>query len=232
MQSPSILLRNSPLLLIGLLLALAGPSAVARAADSAEVKQAREHYKKGDEAFKAGRYDEAFKEFEAGFTLSNRPLFLLNMAHAERRRGELQSARALYKRFLLMEPDSRLRGEVESVLQEIDTALAAEDAAKRNGPAAPGADAPAASVAPPPAPAAPLALVPPPPSAPASDMGTAGTFTSGPAADEGAERPLYKKGWFWGVVGGVVAAGVLTAVLMSGRASYEKSGSLGTVGSP
>ena len=60
------------------------------------------------------------------------------MAHAERRRGELKNARTLYRKFLLMEPQSKLRAEVESVLEEIDAALAeapeaGPDAAARGG---------------------------------------------------------------------------------------------------
>src|SRR5207247_2486267 len=92
--------------------------------------------KNGDEAFKAGRFEDAYREWEAGYKLSGRPLFLLNMAHAERRRGQLQNAHALYQRYLVIEPETKLRGEVEGVLKEIEDALAAEEAAARPRPAA------------------------------------------------------------------------------------------------
>ena len=103
----------------------------AQAAESDAVRKAREHYRSGDEAFKAGRYEDAYREWEAGYKLSGRPLFLLNMAHAERRRGQLPNARALYQRYMVMEPETKLRGGIEGVLKEIDAALAAEEAAAR-----------------------------------------------------------------------------------------------------
>lgn len=37
-----------------------------------------------------------------------------------------------------------------------------------------------------------------------------------PTESEAGDQPVYKKAWFWGTVGGLVVAGVLTAVLLSG----------------
>src|SRR5687767_13149538 len=128
MRCPSIRLPSSfpapaTLALLTALVALAGFAGDGLAQTGAEVQQAREHFKRGDLAFKAERFEEAYREWESGYKLSGRPLFLLNMAHAERRRGELAGARALYKKYLLMEPTTELRGEVEQVLAEIDSAL-------------------------------------------------------------------------------------------------------------
>ncbi len=162
-------------------------------------RMAREHYKKGEEAFAASRYEEAFKEFEAGYTLVPRPVFLLNMAHSERRRGDLRNARALYKKFLVVDPQSKYRGEVEQVLTELEGAIAAEQSAGSGK---------APSLAPSPPVVTPDVTVQAPPPR---------------------EKPVYERWWFWGAVGGVVAAGVLTAVLLSsGGSSYTKNGSLGT----
>jgi tetratricopeptide (TPR) repeat protein len=231
MPSPSILLppdrcarraRRRPLLLLALALVLAaGVPALhggrpARAAESEDVRKAREHYKSGDEAFKAGRYEEAYREWEAGFKLSGRPLFVVNMAHAERKRGELRHARALYQRYIVMEPTSKLRPEIEGVLKEIDDAIAAEDAAVKPAPVA---------AVPPPVASPPLALAPPPPpdNQPVANLGAA-------SGDAGA--PVYQRWWFW-TAAGVVTAGVLAAVLLRGGGGgdgYTKNGSLGTIG--
>src|SRR5438045_3180508 len=59
----------------------------AQAAEPESVARARELYKSGEKAFKAGKYEEALHDLDTGYQLSNRPLFLLNMGHAERRRG-------------------------------------------------------------------------------------------------------------------------------------------------
>jgi tetratricopeptide (TPR) repeat protein len=235
---------RSDVVLIAALAALLSVRA-AGAADSKEAeRQAREHYKKGSAAFDAGRFEEAYKEFQAGYELAPRPVFILNMAHAERRRGELRNARALYKKFLLVDPQSKFRGEVEGVLQELDGAIAAEDtaAAKLQPPAAsaapaPGVAPPPVAVAPPPPPAAPapapIAAAPapapaPPPAAPppAPEPVVAATVTA--PADDGEHVPLHKRWWFWAGVGGVVIVGVTTALLLS-HSSYVKEGSLGTL---
>jgi hypothetical protein len=183
--------------------ALLGGTALAAPSESEAVRQAREHYKKGEEAYAAARWEDAYREFEAGYSLASKPVFLLNMAHSQRRRGDLRNARALYQKFLLVEPQSRYGSEVQQVIQELDAAIAAEDAARAAAP-----DIPAAAIAlPPPAPTAiVLAPLPPPP-----------------------ERPLYRRWWVWAAAGAVVAGTVATTLLLS-RSSYQKDGTLGTLG--
>jgi tetratricopeptide (TPR) repeat protein len=199
---------------------LASPAV--RAEDNTQVtRQAREHFKNGEAAFKAGRYQDAYREWDEGFKLSPRALFLLNMAHAERRRGELANARTLYKRYLLMEPETKLRGEVEAVLQEIDSALGAE---------APAEPAPPPPVSPPPDSATPLLpavadnpTLSPPPAGPVANLAT-----DAPPPPE--RPPVYKTWWFWTAVGGAAALGVVSLTLLRGGDSYAKNGSLGTIG--
>jgi hypothetical protein len=181
---------------------LLGASSTRAAENDDTVRLSRERYKKGEELFSAGRYADAYTEFEAGYALVPRPLFLLNMAHSDRRRGQLRSARALYRRYIVMEPDSKFRAEVESVLQEIETVIASEDAAAK-------------ASAPPPAPPPPMAIapkpLPPPPPAP---------------------LPIHKRWWFWAAAGGAVASAITAAIFLSRGDSYEKSGSLGSLGMP
>jgi tetratricopeptide (TPR) repeat protein len=200
----------------------AGPT---QAAETENVRKAREHYKAGDEAFKAGRYQDAYREWEAGYNLSPRPLFLLNMAHAERRRGELHNARSLYRRYLLMEPDSKLRGEVESVLKEIDRVLEEEEA-KKTSQTAP----PPASEAPPSAGEAvqPRSLSAPPESVAASPPFLESQIEAS-RPDQAGAPAIYKRWWFWGGLATVAAAGVGGWVLLRGE-PYTRNGSLGTIG--
>ena len=61
---------------------------------------------------------------------------------------------------------------------------------------------------------------------------TAPGDSASPSSDTGVERPVYKKGWFWGVVAaGAVAAGV-TVYMLAGRSPSYPSASLGTVPGP
>src|SRR5262245_56142933 len=112
MPSPSIRLRAELAVILCLL------SAQATAQTDEDVRRAREHYRKGEAAYAAERFDDAYKEFEAGYAIAPKPAFLLNMAHSERRRGELRNARALYLKYLLVEPQSKYRPEVEQVVGE------------------------------------------------------------------------------------------------------------------
>lgn len=234
---------------------LAPPRFVGRVAQAAEqdnVRKAREHFKKGDDAFKANRFDEAYSEFEAGFNMSGRPLFLLNMAHVERRRGDLKKARGQYKRYLLMEPESKFRAEVDQVLQEIEVALAADDPSAKPAPilvpppaTPPPLFAPAAPVAPahppalsPPSASPPLPLTPaaapPPPPEPPPESGTSTVPLIGTAAraedlpSEPEDKPAWKRWPLWAGVGVVVVGGVVAAILLS-QPKYTKDGSIGTI---
>jgi tetratricopeptide (TPR) repeat protein len=208
-----------------------GDGGLAQAADPEAVARARELYKSGEKAFKAGKYEEALHDWETGYQLSNRPLFLLNMGHAERRRGQLANARTLYKRFLLMEPETKLRGEIEGVLSEIDSTLAAEVSGK-SGPVP-------ASAAATPVPAVPTgdegstaSFGPPSPAALAAQIEGQPVATIATTAPVESPRPVWRRWWFWAGAGTVVAAAVVTTLVLRRGDPYDKAGSLGTLGSP
>ncbi len=203
------------LLLVGPLWPSATMAAEGAGAASEDGEQAaRRHYSQGEAAFKAGQYDVARKEFEAGYAASRRPGFVLNMAHTERKLGHLRDARALYKKYLLVEPTSKLRDEVRAVINELDSALADEDLAERgrkdgaNQGASPAPTTEPVPVAPPvvPAPAPRMAAPTPGPEPLVSRA-------AGPAAEPApGPRPFYRRGWFWVTVGAVVVAGSAAAI--------------------
>jgi tetratricopeptide (TPR) repeat protein len=213
---------------------------LARAAEQAPPSQedreqaARRHFAQGDAAFKAGRYDAALSEFEAGYAASPRPGFLLNMAHTARKLGDLRKARSLYKKYLLTDPTSKLREDVLGVIAELDSALADEDRADANRTATaenershePAAGETAERQHPAPPPRAP----PPPVAAPVLVTQQA----QAPSAEQAGEaRPFYARAWFWATVGVVVAAGAGVAIYAAQRSSsdpFHSTGSLGTLG--
>jgi len=49
---------------------------------------AREHFQRGQKLSAAGDYAAAYREFAAGYALTERPLFLFNMAEAARAGGD------------------------------------------------------------------------------------------------------------------------------------------------
>ena len=236
MRFPSIHFRNNEaghfrarLILAAIIAALATLAAAPRAArgeevavPAADVRKARELYKQGDEAFRAGRFEEAHRHWQQGYALSGRPLFLVNMGHAERRRGDLASARALYQRYLLVEPDSKLRADVEAVVKEIDETLAT----------APASETPPATTS---APQPPLQLLPtaPPPAPPDPAAALLVRSSRDSSPDSAASPPpIYRRWWFWAGAGGAVAVGLASAVLVirSSGDGPARSGSIGTLG--
>jgi tetratricopeptide (TPR) repeat protein len=167
--------------------------------DPAEAR-ARHHFDVGQEHFQAGRYEGAIREYQSGYELSRRPGFLLNIAHAYRRMGDLTSARLYYKKFLFVDPTSPKRSEVEATIAQLDELA--------GGKAAP--DRPAPSPA-----ATPIIASPPPPPAHSAEAASLGSGPGEPVAP-----PFYRRLWFWSAVGvAVLAAGAAVYVVGSQPAS-------------
>jgi len=245
--------RRWPLLgalALALLAGLARPSATlaAEGSDTAtedSEQAARRHFAEGDAAFKAGRYDEALKEFEAGYAVSRRAGFLVNMAHTQRKLGHLREARSLYKKFLLVDANSKLRDEVRSVIAELDSALADEDQAERDrkdrgatntGTAA--GEVPASSVASaPPVISPPAATTLPKAPRPEAEQAVVLQQSAGSTSDEreSSSPPFYRRAWFWVAVGAIALTGAGAAVYLSRRPGtgtdpFHDSGTLGSLG--
>jgi tetratricopeptide (TPR) repeat protein len=180
---------------LGLLAGLLAAGA-ARADDEAE---GRGRFKRGQELYNDGRFLEAAAEFEAGFAAAPRPLFLLNIGHSYRRAGELRKAKRAYELLLRVDPTTQYRAEVESLVTTIDDALqSAEPLPGSTSASGPSQRFDGTSAATPPAP--PLVTA------------------TGPAS-ETESRPLTRNPWFWGVVGGVLVAGVVGAVIGLNRSA-------------
>ena len=109
---------------------LAAASGVAAAAPSEAERTARAHFQAGEARFKAGAFDEALAEYQAGYDAKPLPGFLVNIAQCQRRLGDLKTARATYQKFVLVAPDSPLVPQVRSMIAEIDGLLANLDGGK------------------------------------------------------------------------------------------------------
>jgi tetratricopeptide (TPR) repeat protein len=176
--------------------------ALAGPAAAEDQAEGRRQYRRGEELLKTGDYRSAADAFEAGYAAAPRPGFLLNIGNCYRKLGDLGKARQYYRRFLDDAPANHAsRGEVLGYLRQIDEIEA-------DGLAVGGAS-PAAVPAPPaPVPASLMLAEPAPP----------------PAA-----RPLVTRWWFWGLVGGALAAGAAAYVLSRGPGGPACHASLGCV---
>jgi tetratricopeptide (TPR) repeat protein len=159
-----------------------------RAADAA----GRAHFQRGQRLTTQGDHAGAYREFEAGYAATGRPLFLFNMAESARAMGDADKARDNYQAFLQLDPTSALAATAKARLADLPP--------------------PAGKPAPGDAGAVPLL----PPSATPPVSGTATPSSAGQplpplvAQDRGGHDPIWHKWPFWAVVAGTaVAAGVV-----------------------
>ena len=171
---------------IGLGLAVLACAAAAHAQSNDDISRARTHFEAGRALYQLGNYDEALREFAAGYELAPRPQFLLNLGQCYRKLDNLEQARAMYQRYLHDAPVSDPeRPQAQQILAEIDRQIADKQAAA------------AAAAAPPPT--APTGTTAAPASAPAA---TATLTATAPA-----RKPWIKRNW-WIIPVGAVVVGV------------------------
>ena len=189
---------------------------VARADEETAV--AKDAYDKGMAHYHLEEYDAAIEEWERGFRAKPAPEFLYNIAQAYRLSKRPDKALSFYQKYLRVNPDAKNRGEVE---RHIATLKEIVDKQKSSAESPPQTTLPAV---PPSPPASTTTATSPPAATPAT--GTTATTTSGRAdlVAQPAERPVYKKAWFWGVMGGVAAvvvAGVVVGVVYGTRSNVQ-----------
>ena len=137
------------LLLIFVTVAVTASPADARRR-TATAKKAKKLYKAGKKAYAEERFSEAAKHFSAGYMLDPKPGFLLNIAQSYRKAGEPKEALHYYQEYLKAAPDSKLRGQVEGLIKELE-----EEVEVKTEPTS--APAEAVTTAPPPPPPPPRA---------------------------------------------------------------------------
>lgn len=172
------MVRLRPIALLLVVLACAAP---AQAQLEDPVSRARTHFEAGRALYQLGNYNEALREFAAGYQLAPRPQFLLNLGQCYRKLDDLANARAMYERYLKDAPASDPeRPQAEQILAEIDKQIADKQAAAN----------------------------PPPPTVPATPPPTAtpATTTLTTTAPE-PHKPWIKRNW-WIIPVGAVVVGV------------------------
>jgi tetratricopeptide (TPR) repeat protein len=102
----------------------AADGAGAQGADRAE---GRRRFDKGEQHFRRGEYQAALEDYEAGYRLTRLPGFLINIAHCYRLGGDPRKARATYRKYLVIEPASPHKAEIEELIRALDKVVAADD---------------------------------------------------------------------------------------------------------
>jgi len=181
-----------------------------------KLEEARQHYESGLAHFNLREYQAAIEDFRAGYRLKPDPVFLYNMAQAHRLADHVEDALYFYRAYLRIGDNLPNRREVEERIASLEKLLGEKSKLKRppDQTIAPAEKA-AASVEKAPAPVEKSSVA----AAPA------------PMHDAPARTPVYKKWWFWTIIGGVVVAGAsigLAVALTQSGATFNPS--LGTVG--
>jgi len=203
----------------------------ALAASSAAEREARRHFADAELSYRAGHYAEALAKYQAGYAATPLPGFLVNIAQCQRRLGDLKAARATYREFVLVAPDSRLVPEVQTLIKELDTLIADLSSGGPGETAGVvGTDSPDVHASDPSAPALSLAPTPPeePPAVVAAPVLVAAPAPVSPETPPPRSRARW---WLWGGIAvAAIAGGVVTGFALSSPGTTTiRAGTLGTL---
>lgn len=178
----------SPAFLLALLWALSGVAGGVGSPRCAHADSFDRHYRRGLALYQQKDYAGAVTEMSAAYDERQLPRILLNIGQAYRKQGKAREALTYYERYLKAEPDAppALQAEIQTYIAQSQALLEAtnrQDAQDRAGEPAP----------------------------------TGWNRDSGQLLPEYAEklrrdRPIYKKPWFWAVIGGSAAAAIAIGV--------------------
>jgi len=209
---PRASLRYTSLFVIAVFLAWSGGgtrpfSSVAQAATK-EKKERKEKKEKQDprekqsrEAFAAGNYKDALDLYTKLYAEKLHPTYLRNIGRCYQNLNDYDHAISSFREYVRKAKDlpADERAEVEGYIKELEDAkqkAAAAEAEKSK----------------------PVPLTPQPPPPPQITV-----VQSQPAAPPEEASPFYAKGWFWGVVAGVVVVGVVSTLAATGTFTSKTS---------
>jgi tetratricopeptide (TPR) repeat protein len=187
-------------------------------ADDDRRTEAQRHFEGGMAHFHLEEYDKAIEAWEEGYRIKPAPQFLYNIAQAYRLSRRPEKALTFYQKYLRLEPKARNRAECERHIALLTPIVEQQRRASEQPSTQPMTlePAPASPTAPSPATT--------PPTTPPSTTVPAGADLSASAAPR--DKPVYKKGWFWGVVAGgavLVAGAVTLGVVLGTRGASENT---------
>jgi tetratricopeptide (TPR) repeat protein len=210
-------MRTLPLVLLVVMLS------VARTAGAAE--DPKKLFEAATAEFNLGHYEKAASMYEEIYKVTLEPVLLYNIAQAHRLGGDFDKAVFFYRGYLRAQPQARNRGEVQKRITELEDAIEAKRRGQERPPNAPVVVEPharpqTATAQPqptPPEPATQPRTVEPTPepqqtAPPATAEAQPTTAPASASNDTSSDKPIWKKWWFWTIIGGVVVVAVVVAV--------------------
>jgi tetratricopeptide (TPR) repeat protein len=105
-------------------------SASARAETEPSLRE-RAYYDSGRALYTLGQYEEAARQFMAGYQVAHNPVFLLNVGQSYRRMNAPKKALEAYRQFLAeSKNDDSTRVQAQQMVEELERAAASEPEAK------------------------------------------------------------------------------------------------------
>jgi hypothetical protein len=225
MLHPGVLKKRLPSLLTGFVVVAFCLGFVPPARGAPDDKfSAKAHYEAATRLYDVHEYEEALREYKAGYLAKPDPSFLFNIGQCYKRLGKPEQAREFFREYLKKAAaNDPNRAQAEMRIREIenrDTANPSTPEASDTYPrsavtppaVSPGED-PAARAASEKSPALPFSAAP----AIATGAEPAGVdlTASTSSAPDNFQPVFYRTWWFWTGVGAVVVAGTVTAVVLS-----------------
>src|SRR4051794_7113825 len=94
--------------------------------DDAAMAQAKVHFETGRNAYNAGDYVTAIREFKQAEQLRPSPILDYNIGLANEKLGKRRVAVKYYKRYLELQPNAANKGEVEAKVTSLEAEIAAQ----------------------------------------------------------------------------------------------------------
>ncbi|MBC8131685.1 MAG: hypothetical protein H7X95_01785 [Deltaproteobacteria bacterium] len=165
------------------------------------------------EAFAVGRYQEALDLFGKLYAEKLHPNYLRNIGRCYQNLGDPEPAITSFKDYLRKAKGitTEERAEVDGFIQEMENLKVKRDNARAPAPAVASSESPKEQAQPSIAAHA-LAASPPPAESSASVRPVPGVELrqagAAPPSDDQEGPPVYKRWWFWGLIGAAAAAGI------------------------
>ena len=192
------------------MLAAAAAAQPAKAPTAADPKvEAKRLFDEATEHYKVAEFTQALTGYEAAYALFKAPAFLFNIAQCHFQLQTWDRAIFFFESYLREQPDAANRSLVEDLMREARERQAAARQAEQHK-----LDLEKER----------LELERRESEHLAKELELQTLSLTAPK-----EPPVYKKWWFWSIVGGVAVASIATTVAIATRDTVLPSGSLGTV---
>jgi tetratricopeptide (TPR) repeat protein len=204
--------RSAPWLAMSAFLLIIVIASADSKAQTPPTSDAKEHYRRGTAAYNLGKYATAAQEYEAAYEITLDPALLFNVAQSYRLAGDAKKALLTYRSYLRAAPTGDRRALAEAKIRELEADKTGNNvAAATTAPMPTPADtAMGHEAAPLPAAVAPTAH---------SDEMSGRLMLEDKVPPSTDASSITHRWIFWAGIGAVVAAGIVTAIILSGSGS-------------